>query len=121
MSLLSEFKEFAVKGNMIDMATGIIIGASFNKIVDSLVNDVIMPPLGFLIGGVDFKHLYITLGTTSYASMDEATKAGAAIIRYGMFINTMVNFLIVSFTIFVTIKLINHLRKASESEKQSGT
>ncbi len=118
MSLLSEFREFAVKGNMIDMATGIIIGAAFNKIVDSLVNDIIMPPLGFLIGGVDFKHLYFNLGPTAYASMEEAIKAGAPIIRYGIFINTLVDFLIVSFTIFVTIKLINRLRAANNPEQE---
>lgn len=120
MSLISEFKEFAVKGNMIDMATGIIIGAAFNKIVDSLVNDILMPPLGFLIGGVDFKHLYFNLNpTVTYTTMDEAIKAGAPIIRYGMFINTMVNFLIVSFTIFVTIKLINRLRASNPQEQET--
>lgn len=116
MSLLSEFKEFAIKGNMIDMATGIIIGAAFNKIVDSLVNDIIMPPLGFLIGGVDFKNLYVNLSLTHYATMEEAVKAGAPIIRYGAFINNMVNFLIVAFTIFVVIKLLAHLHSQRPSD-----
>lgn len=116
MSLLSEFKDFAVKGNMIDMATGIIIGASFNKIVDSLVKDIIMPPLGFLIGGVDFKHLYINLSPTSYATMAQAEQAGAPIIRYGMFVTTLIDFVIVAFTIFIVIKLISRMQKARAAE-----
>ncbi|MCC7409303.1 MAG: large-conductance mechanosensitive channel protein MscL [Phycisphaeraceae bacterium] len=113
MSLLKEFKEFAVKGNAIDMAVGIIIGASFNKIVSSLVNDVIMPPLGVLIGGVDFKYLSVILKDAIPA--DPATGAAAVpevAIRYGMFINTCIDFLIVAFTVFMMIKLMNKLLSA---------
>jgi large conductance mechanosensitive channel len=111
MSVIKEFKEFAMKGNMLDMAVGIIIGAAFGKVIDSLVKDILMPPLGMLIGGVDFRQLYVNLGTTSYASMQEAEKAGAAIIKYGIFISTMVDFLIVAIALFVAIKAINRLKQ----------
>ncbi|MCC7204854.1 MAG: large-conductance mechanosensitive channel protein MscL [Phycisphaeraceae bacterium] len=113
MSLLKEFKEFAVKGNAVDMAVGIIIGAAFNKIVSSLVNDVIMPPLGVLIGGVDFKYLTVVLKEAVPA--DPATGAAAlpeVAIRYGMFINTCIDFLIVAFTVFIMIKMMNKLLSA---------
>ena len=104
MSIISEFKEFAVKGNAIDMAVGIIIGASFGKIINSLVNDVIMPPLGLLIGGVDFKNLKIILKAAT-------ADAPAVAINYGQFINTTIDFLIVAFSIFIVIKGINTLKK----------
>ena len=104
MSIIKEFKDFAVKGNAVDMAVGIIIGAAFGKVIGSLVNDVIMPPLGFLIGGVDFKNLKIVLKA---ATID----APAVSINYGQFINTTIDFLIVAFTIFLVIKGINSLKK----------
>lgn len=107
MGLLSEFKEFAVKGNALDMAVGIIIGAAFNKIVSSLVNDVIMPPIGMLLGGVDFKNLQLTLKEATTSATGEVVPAVA--IRYGLFINTVIDFLIVAFTIFMVIRTINRL------------
>lgn len=107
MGLLSEFKEFAVKGNALDMAVGIIIGAAFNKIVSSLVNDIIMPPIGMLLGGVDFKNLELTLKAASTSSTGVVVPAVA--VRYGLFINTVIDFLIVAFTIFLVIRTINRL------------
>ena len=108
MSMIKEFKEFAIKGNMIDMAVGIIIGAAFGKIVSSLVKDVIMPPLGILIGGVDFKDLAVTL-------KDAAGDAPAVTLNYGMFIQTCVDFLIVAFAIFMAVILIR-VRSAFKAE-----
>jgi len=109
--MLKEFKEFAMRGNVIDMAVGIIIGAAFGKIVTSFVKDVIMPPIGLLTGGVDFSNLFINLSGTSYATLADAQKAGAATINYGTFINTVLDFLIVAFAIFIVIKQINRLKK----------
>lgn len=107
MGLLKEFKEFAVKGNALDMAVGIIIGAAFGKIVNSLVNDIIMPPIGMLLGGTDFKNLQLVL---KEATVDPAGKAVDAVaVRYGLFINTVIDFLIVAFTIFMVIRIINQL------------
>jgi large conductance mechanosensitive channel len=106
MSIIQEFKEFAVKGNAIDMAVGIIIGASFGKIVSSMVNDMIMPPIGLLIGGVDFKNLKLVLKT---AAVDKQ----AVTLNYGVFINNVIDFLIVAFTIFLVVKGINSLKKKS--------
>jgi len=107
MGLLKEFRDFAVKGNALDMAVGIIIGAAFNKIVTSLVNDIIMPPIGMLLGGVDFKNLQVTLKQASTSPAGEAIPAVA--MRYGLFINTAIDFLIVAFTIFLVIRTINRL------------
>ena len=107
MSIIKEFKEFAVKGNAVDMAVGIVIGAAFGKIVTSLVSDVIMPPLGFLIGGVDFKNLKVVL-------KDATLTAPAVTLNYGQFINTVLDFLIVAFAIFMVIKGINVLRKKQQ-------
>jgi large conductance mechanosensitive channel len=109
MPVLQEFKEFALKGNVVDLAVGVIIGAAFGKIVTSLVNDVIMPPIGFLLGGVDFKNLYYPLKGGPYDSLEEAVKAGVPLIRYGSFIQTIVDFLIVAFCIFVMVKQVNRL------------
>ncbi len=111
MSIIKEFKEFAVKGNAINMAVGIIIGATFSKVVTSLVNDVIMPPLGVLIGGVDFKDLKVTLK----AATDNAP---AVTLKYGQFINTIIDFLIVAFVIFLMIKVINRLNRQLSVENQ---
>ncbi len=107
MGLLKEFRDFAVKGNALDMAVGIIIGAAFNKIVTSLVNDVIMPPIGMLLGGVDFKNLEVVLKGPGTSATGEAVPAVA--VRYGLFINTCIDFLIVAFTIFMVVRTINRL------------
>src|SRR5262245_53856653 len=115
--MLKEFKEFAIKGNMVDMAVGIIVGAAFGKVVTSLVNDIVMPPIGMLLGRVDFKSLLISLTGTHYASLAEAEAAGAPVIRYGLFINTALDFLIVAFAIFLVIRQINRLRPAPAPAK----
>jgi len=115
MRWLGEFREFAVKGNMVDMAVGIIIGASFGKVVDSLVKDIAMPPIGLLLGGVDFRHLYLNLGTTTFENLEAAERAGAPIIRYGMFISTLVDFVVVALAIFVAVKVMNRLRGPSST------
>jgi large conductance mechanosensitive channel len=115
MSFIQEFKEFAVRGNVVDMAVGVIIGGAFGKIVDSLVKDVFMPPIGLITGGVDFNQLYINLGSIPYESLAAAEKAGAPLIKYGMFINTMINFIIIAFVIFVAIKGINRLKRQEPS------
>jgi large conductance mechanosensitive channel len=112
-----EFKEFAVKGNVIDLAVGLVIGAAFGKIVTSLVEDVIMPPLGLLLGKVDFANLFINLSGVSYKTVAEAKAAGAATINYGVFINTLISFLIVALAIFFVIKLINRVRR-EEKDKE---
>jgi len=109
-----EFKEFAMRGNVLDMAVGIIIGAAFGKIITSFVNDVLMPPLGLLFGKVDFSNLYITLSDKSFATLEEAKKAGAATIKYGVFINTIIDFLIVAFAIFLMIRQINRFTRQPE-------
>jgi len=109
--MLKEFKEFAMRGNVIDMAVGIIIGAAFGKIVASFVKDIIMPPIGLLMGGVDFSGLFLNLSDKTFATLAEAQKAGAATINYGVFINTVVDFIIIAFAIFIVIKQINRLKK----------
>lgn len=111
MSFISEFKEFAIKGNVIDLAVGVIIGGAFGKIVDSFVKDIVMPMVGQLVGGVDFKQLYVNLGDQTYATLELAEKAGAPLIKYGAFINTVVDFTIVALAIFVAVKAINKLKK----------
>ncbi|WP_341677240.1 large conductance mechanosensitive channel protein MscL [Niveibacterium sp. SC-1] len=111
MSFAQEFKEFALKGNVVDLAVGVIIGGAFGKIVESLVKDVVMPVLGMLIGGVDFKHLYVNLGKTSYETLEAAEKAGAPLLKYGVFINTVVDFLIIALAIFVAIKAMNRVKR----------
>lgn len=116
--MLEEFKKFAMRGNVVDMAVGIVIGAAFGKIVSSFVNDVIMPPIGLLMGGVDFGNLFINLGEGTYTSLALAEEAGAPIIKYGVFINTVLDFLIVAFAIFMLIKGLNSMKK-KEAEKPS--
>ena len=117
--MLKEFKEFVLRGNVLDMAVGIIIGAAFGTIVASLVNDVIMPPIGLLLGGVDFSNLFILLKAGSpaapYASLADAQAAGAVTINYGVFINAVVSFLIVALVIFLLIRSINRLRREEEA------
>lgn len=113
--MLKEFKEFAMRGNVVDLAVGVVIGAAFGKIVDSLVKDVIMPPLGFIIGKVDFANMFLVLaeGKTPgpYASVDLAQKAGAVTLNYGTFINTCISFIIVAFAIFLVVKTMNKLKR----------
>jgi large conductance mechanosensitive channel len=113
--MLKEFKEFAMRGNVLDMAVGIIIGAAFGKIVTSLVNDVIMPPIGLLLGKVDFSSLYVNLTGQDYASLAEAQKAGAATLNYGLFLNTIINFIIVAFAVFLLIRQVNRFTKKKEA------
>jgi large conductance mechanosensitive channel len=110
-TMLKEFKEFAMRGNVLDMAVGIVIGAAFGKIVTSFVGDVLMPPLGLLLGRVDFSNLFITLSGQSYASLAAAKAAGAPTINYGVFLNTVLDFLIVAFAIFLLIRQVNRLQK----------
>ena|ERR1700686_437236 len=105
--MFKEFKEFAMKGNVLDMAIGIIIGATFGKIISSLVSDVMMPPLGLLLHHVDFSNLFISLDGNSYPTMAAAKAAGAATLNYGMFINTVIEFLIVAFAVFLLIRQVN--------------
>lgn len=109
--MLKEFKEFAMRGNVVDMAVGIIIGAAFGKIVSSLVKDVVMPPIGMVMGNVDFADLFINLSGGNYPSLKAAQEAGAATINYGIFINTVLDFVIVAFAIFILIKQMNRLKK----------
>ena len=110
--MFKEFKEFAMKGNVLDMAIGIIIGAAFGKIVTSFVSDVLMPPLGLLLGKMDFSNLFINLSGTAYATLADAKKAGAATLNYGLFLNTVIDFLIVAFVVFLLIRQVNRLRAA---------
>ncbi len=117
--MLKEFKEFAMKGNMVDMAVGIIIGAAFGAIVKSLVADIIMPPIGLLLGNVDFSNIFMIIkeGATAgpYATLDAAKEAGAIVISWGVFINTLINFLIVAFVLFLVIRNMNRLKKKEEA------
>jgi large conductance mechanosensitive channel len=109
--MLKEFKEFAMRGNVLDMAVGIIIGAAFGKIITSFVGDVLMPPLGLLLGKVDFANLFVTLSGGPYGSLAAAKAAGAPTINYGLFLNTVLDFLIVAFAIFLLIRQVNRLQK----------
>jgi large conductance mechanosensitive channel len=113
-SFMKEFREFISRGSVIDLAVGIIIGTAFTAIVNSLVNDVIMPPIGYVLGDVDFSNLYINLSGGSYDSLAAAKEAGAATVNYGAFINTVINFLIIAFVIFVLIRQINRLQREEE-------
>ena len=109
--MLKEFKTFVMRGNVLDLAVAVIVGGVFGKIVSSLVNDVLMPPIGLVVGKVDFSSLYLNLSSNTYASLAEAQKAGAPIIKYGLFINTVIDFLIVSFVIFLVVRLANRLQR----------
>jgi large conductance mechanosensitive channel len=107
--MFQEFKAFISRGNVVDLAVGIIIGAAFTGIVNSLVNDIIMPPIGLLLGGIDFSNLYLNLGGGSYPSLKAAQDAGAATINYGVFINVIIRFVIVAFAVFILVKQVNRL------------
>ena len=109
--MLKDFKEFAIKGNVVDMAVGIIIGAAFGKIVTSFVSDLLMPPIGRIVGKMDFSNMFINLSDGDYATLAEAKKAGAATINYGLFLNATIDFLIVAFAIFLLVRQINKLKR----------
>lgn len=113
-----EFKKFAMKGNVIDLAIGVVIGGAFGKIVSSLVNDIIMPLVGRLVGKVDFSNLYINLSGTHYSSLQEAKTAGAATINYGIFLNNVINFLIISFSIFLVIKQFTKVKEIAGKKEE---
>jgi large conductance mechanosensitive channel len=121
MNMWKEFKEFALRGNVLDMAIGIIIGAAFGKIVTSFVNDVLMPPIGLLLGSVDFSNLFISLSGQPYATLEEAQAAGAATINYGMFINTVLDFIIVAFVVFLFVRQVNRMRREREAPPEEPT
>ena len=119
---LNEFKTFAMRGNVIDMAVGIIIGAAFGKIIDSMVKDIIMPPLGWMLGKVDFTNLYLTFPDSNgefikYPSLEAAQSAGAVTINYGVFINTLISFILVALAVFILIKAINKLNRAQKTDE----
>lgn len=116
VKMLKEFKEFALKGSVLDLAIGVIIGAAFGKIVTSLVNDIIMPPIGLLLGKVDFSSLFWNISGKSYASLADAQAAGAPTINYGIFLNTIIQFIIIAFVIFLIVRQINKLRKPAAAE-----
>lgn len=113
---MEEFKAFVLRGNVIDMAVGVVIGAAFGKIVASLIANIIMPPLGLILGGVDFSNLFISLGSKHVETLAEAQAQGVPVIAYGLFINTVVEFLIIAFAIFVVISQINRLSKKEEED-----
>jgi len=114
MGMMKEFKEFAIKGSMIDMAVGIIIGGAIGTVVKSLVTDIIMPPVGLMLGGVDFANLFKVLSEGSFETLDAAKEAGAATLNYGIFINNIISFLIIAFAVFMMIKAINSAKKQEE-------
>jgi len=116
MGMIAEFKKFISRGNVVDLAVGIIIGAAFTGIVNSLVNDIIMPPLGFLLGGLDFSDYYLSLNGVSYPTLKAAQEAGAPTLNYGLFLNAVLKFLIVSFAIFLLVKQLNRFWRR-EAEK----
>ncbi len=113
--MFKEFKEFATRGNVLDMAVGIIIGAAFTTIVSSLVDDILMPPLGLVLGELDFSNLFVTLGDGEFASLAAAREAGAPVIAYGLFINAVIKFLLVAFALFILIKQFNRFKKQAEA------
>ena len=110
-----EFREFVARGNVFDLAVGVVIGAAFGKIVTSLVEDVLMPPVGMLLGRVDFSNLYVNLSGGAYASLAEAKEAGAATVNYGLFLNNVIQFLLVAFAVFLLVRWYNRIRRREES------
>ena len=114
--MLDEFKSFAMRGNVVDMAVGIIIGGAFGKIISSFVSDVLMPPIGMLLGNVDFSQLFVNLGDTAYETLALAQEAGAPTINYGVFLNTVLDFLIIAFAIFMVIRGMNKMKKEEEEK-----
>ena len=114
MSILSEFKAFAIKGNVIDLAVGFVVGAAFGKIVTSFTTDILMPPIGLALGAVDFSNLFINLSSKHYATIADAKKAGAPTLNIGLFLNTIIDFVIIAFAVFLLVKWINHLTGADK-------
>jgi large conductance mechanosensitive channel len=114
--MLKEFKEFALRGNVVDMAVGIIIGAAFSTIVKSLVDDIVMPPVGVITGGVDFSNMFISLNGAHYDSLAQARQAGAPTMNFGLFLNNLISFLIVAFVLFMAVKAMNRLRRKQEED-----
>jgi large conductance mechanosensitive channel len=114
--MFKEFKEFALRGNVVDMAVGIIIGAAFSTIVRSLVDDIVMPPMGVVTGGVDFSNMFVALNGQHYDSLAQAKQAGAPTVNFGVFINNLISFLIVAFVLFMVVKAMNQLRRKQEEE-----
>jgi large conductance mechanosensitive channel len=115
--MLKEFRAFIMRGNVIDMAVGIIIGGAFGTIVNSLVKDIIMPPIGLLLGGVDFSSLFVNLGPGTYTTLAEAQDAGAATINYGVFLNALITFLIVAYAVFLLVRAVNRLQEMQKAEE----
>ena len=116
-----EFRDFAMRGNVVDLAIGVIIGAAFGKIVSSLVNDVLMPPIGVILGQVDFSNLFLSLSGQHFASLADAKAAGAATLNYGVFINNVIDFVIVAFVVFMVMKQVNRFTKKAEAEPAPAT
>jgi large conductance mechanosensitive channel len=121
MTIVKEFREFISKGNVIDLAVGVIIGAAFGKIVSSLVTDVIMPPIGLVLGKMDFSNLFVTLDGKTYESLKVAKDAGGAVIAYGSFVNTFIEFLIIAFCVFILVKIVNTIRRKQEAAPAAPT
>lgn len=119
-TVFKEFRDFAMRGNVVDLAVGIIIGAAFTGIVNSLVKDILMPPIGFIMGGIDFSNFFLTLSGPHYETLKAAQEAGAVTINYGVFFNAVINFLIVAFAIFMLVKQINRFKKAEEAPPPAG-
>jgi large conductance mechanosensitive channel len=117
--MLNEFKTFIMRGNVVDLAVGIIIGAAFTSIVDSLVKDIIMPPIGFLLGGIDFSNFFVTITGDAQASLEDTRKAGAVVIAYGAFINAVIKFVIVAFAVFLLVKAVNRLRDLTTKKAEA--
>ena len=117
--MLKDFKEFAMRGNVVDLAVGVIIGGAFGKIVSSFVGDVLMPPIGLLLGNVDFSNLFISLSGKTFESLAAAKAAGAPTLNYGVFLNTVLDFVIVAFAIFLLVKQINRLQRAKEAPPEA--
>ena len=117
--MLQEFKEFAMRGNAVDMAVGIVMGVAFGAIISSLVDDVVMPPIGLLLGGVDFSSLFLDLSGQNYTSYEAAKEAGAPVIGLGTFINTIINFLIVAFALFLLVRGVNRMSKSAEEAPEA--
>ncbi|MGH7469958.1 MAG: large-conductance mechanosensitive channel protein MscL [Longimicrobiales bacterium] len=114
--MLKEFREFVTRGNVLDLAVGVMIGAAFNKIVDSLVKDIIMPPIGVVLGGIDFSNFFLNISGTAFSTLAEAQAANAATVNYGLFINNVISFFIVAFAIFMIVKQVNRLRRPKAAE-----
>ncbi len=119
--MLKELKEFAMRGNVVDLAIGIVIGAAFGKIVSSFVNDILMPPIGVLLGKVDFSNLFISLSGQQYPTLAQAKAAGAATIAYGQFLNTVIDFVIIAFAVFLLVRQINRMKREPEAAAPAPT